>query len=256
MPTGRQRGSGIGCVRQHRARSDRSTQFCVVLSLLVDWTPLMRPLHLHQVDLKRNAIPCPLVGSAVSEMDAFAGTGQGAIVIHNPCLVFSLLVGWTSLMRPLHLHQVDPERNAIPCPVVGSAVAEADAFAGTGHGAIVLHNPYLVLSLLVGLTPLMRPLHLHQVDPERNAIPSPLVGSTVAEPDAFAGTGQGAIVPHNLYLVLSLLVGWTPLMRPLHLHQVDQERKAIPCPLVGSAVAEADAFAGTGHGAIVPHNSV
>jgi hypothetical protein len=112
------------------------------------------------------------------------------------------------------------------------------------------------MSLLVGWTLFMRPLHLHQVDIKRNAIPCPLVGCAVAEPDAFAGTGHGAIVQHNLYLVLNLLVGWTPLMRPLHLHQVDQERKAIPCPLVGSAVAEADAFASTGHGVIVPHNSV
>jgi hypothetical protein len=100
----------------------------------------MRPLHLHQVDPERNAIPCPLVGSAVAEPDAFASTGHGAIVIHNPCLVFSLLVGWTPLMRPLHLYQVDLERKAIPCPLVGSAVAELDAFASTGHGAIVPHN--------------------------------------------------------------------------------------------------------------------
>jgi DNA-directed RNA polymerase beta' subunit len=214
----------------------------------------MRPLHLHQVDPERKAIPCPLVGSAVAEADAFAGTGHGAIVPHNPCLILSLLVGWTPLMLQLHLHQVDPEWKAIPCPLVGSAVAEADAFAGTGHGAIVPHNPCLVLSLLVGWTPLMLPLHLHQVDPKWKAIPCPLVGSAVAEADAFAGTGHGAIVPHNPCLILSLLVGWTPLMLPLHLHPVDPEWKAIPCPLVGSAVAEADAFAGTGHGAIVPHN--
>jgi hypothetical protein len=38
MYTGRQRGSGSGCVRRHRARSDRSTQFCVVMSLLVSWS--------------------------------------------------------------------------------------------------------------------------------------------------------------------------------------------------------------------------
>jgi hypothetical protein len=132
MSTGRQRSSGSGCGHWYRARNDRSTQFCVVMSLLVGWTPLMRPLHLHQVDPERNAIPCPLVGSAVAEPDAFAGTGHGAIVPHNLYLVLSLLVGWTPLMRPLHLQQVDPERNGIPCPLVGSAVAEPDAFAGTG----------------------------------------------------------------------------------------------------------------------------